>query len=92
MGKLTEEQTGDSYNNPSYLCMNENSHNVLEKRVLGLIWLRTAALLSASEIVIVVISGIKKVLDFRGVVYSEEIPSLGDQGVLPQATDIWTEM
>lgn len=54
--------------------------------------MRTAALLSASEIVIVVISGIKKVLDFRGVAYSEEIPSLGDQGVLPQATDIWTEI
>lgn len=73
MGRLVDEHSGEYYINSSYLCKNENSHNVLEKRrVLGLIWLRTAALLPASEIVTLVISGMKKVQDFRKEVYTRE--------------------
>ena len=65
--------------------MNENSHKVLGKR-FDLILLSTAALLSASGVVIVVTSGIKKVLDFR------RVASLKGQGILPQASDIWPEI
>lgn len=68
---MADEHTGDCYNNPSYLCLNENFHNVLEKKESiqsDMIESCCSTLsLRNSE---VVISCVKKEQDFRRVMYN----------------------